>query len=539
MIKFIDFMEAELIGGSEAFPEAERTFTVKGDIPSKTGIIQIKDDLHNDNHMVFYKINSVPPNGKYFALVSPGNPVQYVQFKTEHPNTGKREEGRKRVDNAGGIKKDLERKSGWTNDHIIFGSPSEHNKTRVVRVRIDDILEKMSGETKSDLSKFEILDPENKEIYRKTFKVLHNLIADDKKALDKLQSEDKKKVFYRFINEKMKTKGGLLERTQLVSVPSKSEILKALTEEFGKTIIWTQAKDVINKVFKELFNKLVITPIGSTDHQTTEIPDDFWTGKDQGLETNRSYFIASNIIGKDKIYRSLEPVSSWYEREKIHQKESVLNSFELIKFEQYLNENKDLDQQLINASINGNLALVKTLIKQGADIHADNDDALRWASYNGHLEVIKYLISKGVDINAYNDKALKVASSLGHLEVVKYLISQGADIHAYNDGALIWASYWGRLEVVKYLISQGANIHAENDETLRLASYYGHLKIVKYLISKGADIPKLMDIPEDVQEIAIKNDVGNIKNIKNLRADLKEKYKHLFKGSEFGLFNDD
>jgi hypothetical protein len=48
-----------------------------------------------------------------------------------------------------------------------------------------------------------------------------------------------------------------------------------------------------------------------------------------------------------------------------------------------------------------------------------------------------------------------------------------------------------------------------------------------------------MDIPEDLQEIAIKNNIGNIKYIKNLRSDLKEKYKHLLIGSGFGLFDND
>jgi ankyrin repeat protein len=157
-----------------------------------------------------------------------------------------------------------------------------------------------------------------------------------------------------------------------------------------------------------------------------------------------------------------------------------INKWTHQKFEQYLlNENEDLDQQLIDASTNGRLYLVKQLIDQGADINAENDQALRLASENGYLEVVKYLIGKGADIHAYNDLAL------------------------------------------------------------RYASYRGHLEVVKYLISKGADIPKLMDIPEDVQEIAIKNDVGNIKNIKNLRSDLKKRYKHLLQAKGFGLFNDD
>jgi hypothetical protein len=89
------------------------------------------------------------------------------------------------------------------------------------------------------------------------------------------------------------------------------------------------------------------------------------------------------------------------------------------------------------------------------------------------------------------------------------------------------------------LINQGANIHTENDYALRSASYKGRLEVVKYLIGKGADIPKLMDIPEDVQEIAIQNDAGNIKNIKNLTDDLKERYKHLLQANKFGFFSND
>ena len=47
----------------------------------------------------------------------------------------------------------------------------------------------------------------------------------------------------------------------------------------------------------------------------------------------------------------------------------------------------------------------------------------------------------------------RIASKYGHLEVVKYLVSNGANIHAQNDWALILASENGHLEVVKYLES--------------------------------------------------------------------------------------
>jgi ankyrin repeat protein len=181
----------------------------------------------------------------------------------------------------------------------------------------------------------------------------------------------------------------------------------------------------------------------------------------------------------------------------------------MIKFEQYLNENKDLDHQLLDASRDGNLDLVKQLIDQGADVHVYNNSALAFSVRSGHLEVVKYLIDKGADIHDYNDQAFLVASSYGHLEIVKYLISKGADIHA------------------------------RNDEALTLAYDDRHNDIVKFLIQKGLNMTKSMNIPEDVQEIAIKNDAKNIKYIKNLKIDLKEKYKHLLIGSEFGFFDND
>jgi ankyrin repeat protein len=143
------------------------------------------------------------------------------------------------------------------------------------------------------------------------------------------------------------------------------------------------------------------------------------------------------------------------------------------------------------------------------------------------------------DIMNSLDQQLVNASRDGDLGLVKQLIGKGVDIHADNDEALIFASYKGYLEVVKYLIEKGADIHADNDLALRWASENGKLEVVKYLISNGADITELMDVPEEVQEMSINNDVGNIKNIRNLRSDLKERYKYLVQASGFGLFSDD
>ena len=104
-----------------------------------------------------------------------------------------------------------------------------------------------------------------------------------------------------------------------------------------------------------------------------------------------------------------------------------------------------MDRPLIYASMNGQLELVKYLIKeQGANIILDENKALRTASCYGHLEIVKYLIENGADVHSFNDQALRYASGYGHLEIVKYLIENGADIGQFAD-------YTCSFEIVKYL----------------------------------------------------------------------------------------
>jgi len=106
-----------------------------------------------------------------------------------------------------------------------------------------------------------------------------------------------------------------------------------------------------------------------------------------------------------------------------------------------------------------------------------------WATEYEHLEVVKFLVENGANIHANNDLALCWAAENGYLEIVKYLVENGANIHANNDCALRWAAYKGHLEVVKYLIENGADIHADNDSALYCIAWNGHLEVVKYLKS--------------------------------------------------------
>ena len=141
------------------------------------------------------------------------------------------------------------------------------------------------------------------------------------------------------------------------------------------------------------------------------------------------------------------------------------------------------DKSLKFASIMGHFDVIKYLVKDGADIHANSEAALRYASEKGHLEIVKYLVGQGADVHAVNDDALKYASEWGHLEVVKYLIESGVDIHSDEDYAVRWASENGHLPLVKWLVENGADIHAKTDYALKWANINENFEVVRYIES--------------------------------------------------------
>lgn len=126
----------------------------------------------------------------------------------------------------------------------------------------------------------------------------------------------------------------------------------------------------------------------------------------------------------------------------------------------------NLDEQLRVAAENGDLALVKSLVKKGADLHAETAEGvtlLVCAAIGGNLELVKYLVEQGLDVNAKtvntNFSVLVWPSCAGNLDVVQFLVQHGADINARDsrgNSVLDSAKLWKQTEIVKYLESQGA-----------------------------------------------------------------------------------
>lgn len=146
--------------------------------------------------------------------------------------------------------------------------------------------------------------------------------------------------------------------------------------------------------------------------------------------------------------------------------------------------NNNLDK----ACINGNLEIVKHLIKAGSDIHRGNEQALLIACENGHVAIIRYFYRLNCDIRKENDRCLLAAVQEGHIDAVKFLVEKGADVRVRDDEPVKLACEGGHLEVVKYLVDKGADARADNDYGFDSARTYGHFEVVKYLVEQGCDV---------------------------------------------------
>lgn len=134
----------------------------------------------------------------------------------------------------------------------------------------------------------------------------------------------------------------------------------------------------------------------------------------------------------------------------------------------------------------------------GANINAQTEEtqetALTLACCGGFLEVADYLIKHGADIELGASTPLMEAAQEGHLELVKFLLENKADVHAQTqtgDTALTYACENGHTDVSEVLLYFGAELEhlSEGGRTpLMKACRAGHICTVKFLIQKGADV---------------------------------------------------
>jgi uncharacterized protein len=124
---------------------------------------------------------------------------------------------------------------------------------------------------------------------------------------------------------------------------------------------------------------------------------------------------------------------------------------------------------IMYAAANGDLDLVRALIKAGANVKLSNQfgtSAITEAAIIGSTPIVEALLKAGADPNfktPNGETPLMSAARTGKIDAAKALLDAGADINAKEtwgeQSALMWAAAQSQAEMVKFLASRGANLN--------------------------------------------------------------------------------
>jgi ankyrin repeat protein len=170
---------------------------------------------------------------------------------------------------------------------------------------------------------------------------------------------------------------------------------------------------------------------------------------------------------------------------------------------------------LVDAAMQGNHDVVKSMLKQGADVNTAQGDgmtALHWAAQKGDLELAQTLLYAGANVRATTRVGgytpLLIASKSGNTSVVEALLGAGADPNgATTNGAtpLMLAAQGGSAAAVNALLERKADVNAKEkvkgETALMIASAYGRADVVRALTARGADV----SVTTKVQDMAAFN----------------------------------
>ena len=124
---------------------------------------------------------------------------------------------------------------------------------------------------------------------------------------------------------------------------------------------------------------------------------------------------------------------------------------------------------IMYAAANGDLELVRALIKAGANVKLENQfgtSALTEAAIIGSAPIIDALLKAGADPNFKTpdgETPLMAAARSGKVDAAKALLDAGADINAKEtwggQSAIMWAAAQSQADMVKFLASKDANLN--------------------------------------------------------------------------------
>jgi ankyrin repeat protein len=154
-----------------------------------------------------------------------------------------------------------------------------------------------------------------------------------------------------------------------------------------------------------------------------------------------------------------------------------------------------------DAAMKGDVAAVKALIQQKADVNAPQADgatALQWAAYDNNLPLADVLLAAGADVKKANREGatpMYLASIRGSAPMIEKLLKAGSDPNEagpQGESPLMLAARNGNLDAIKVLIDHKANVNGKEElrgtTPIMWAASEGHADAMKLLIASGADI---------------------------------------------------
>jgi ankyrin repeat protein len=160
-----------------------------------------------------------------------------------------------------------------------------------------------------------------------------------------------------------------------------------------------------------------------------------------------------------------------------------------------------------DATAKGDVAAVRTLIQQKADVNGAQPDgatALQWAAFHNDLAAAQVLVSAGADAKKANrDGAtpLSLAALNGSPEMISLLLKAGAEPnekHPKGETPLMFAARNGNPAAIKVLLDAKADVNAKESvrgtTALMWAAEQGHAEAIRTLLKAGANIAATDDV---------------------------------------------
>lgn len=186
---------------------------------------------------------------------------------------------------------------------------------------------------------------------------------------------------------------------------------------------------------------------------------------------------------------------------------------------------ENLNEQMLQAALRGDLATVEKLVSQGANINYNDawgNSAVFSAAWEGNTKALNLFYNLGAKVSFDDGNLLCNAAYNGKVDSVEWLLNNGenANFSFTNTGenALHYAisktsEISDRAEIVKVLIAAGTDVnkktlvgkptlcfmrdaYLKGETPLHRAAAYGDVAIIKMLLDAGAE-PSIKDANGD------------------------------------------